>query len=211
MTRERLIDELASQLAPVRRLPRAPSLAAAWLGFAWLGATAATLAVGPLRPGALGEIASSARLDLELLAGLATGLAAAAAATALASVREASWRIVGPPVLALGLWAGLVALRALDPALDSSLVAKRSHCVVEIFAYAVVPLALGLALARRLAPLDRPWCGALWALAAGAVPAMLMHLACANEPTHVLGLHLAPLAALAATGALAGRLALRRL
>jgi hypothetical protein len=211
MRRERLIDELASHVAPVRRLPRAPWLAAAWLGFAWLVATAAMLATAPLRPGALAQIASSARFDLELLAGLATGLAAAAAATALASVREASWRIVGPPVLALGLWAGLVALRWIDPALASPLVGKRPHCVVEIFAYAVAPLAVGLAFARRLAPLDRPWCGALWALAAGAVPALLMHVACAHEAAHVLRLHLAPLLALAGVGALAGRLALRRL
>jgi hypothetical protein len=209
--RERLIDELASGLEPVGRLPRAAWLAGAWLAFGWLSATAFTLGVAPLRPGVLEEIAGSAHFDLELLAGLATGVAASVAAGALAFTREASWRIVGAPIAALAAWAGLVGLRLLDPALESPALGARGYCIVEILAYALPPLLLGLALARRLAPLDRPWCGALVALAAGAIPALLMHLACMSEPSHVLRLHLAPLVALAALGAVAGPLALRRL
>jgi hypothetical protein len=211
MRRERLIDELTSGLEPVRRLPRAAWLASAWLAFGWLSATAFTLGVAPLRPGVLDEIARSAHFDLELLAGLATGVAAILAAGALAFTREASWRIVGAPLAALALWAGLVGLRLLDPALESSMLDKRGHCMVEIFVYALAPLLLGLALARRLAPLERPWCGALVALAAGAIPALLMHVACIGEPSHVLRLHLAPLVAIALVGAVAGPLALRRL
>jgi len=211
MTRERLIDELAGGLEPVGRLPRARWLAWAWLAFGWLSATAATLAVAPLRPGVLEEVAASPRFDLELLAGLATGVAAIVAASALALVREASWRIVSPPLAALALWAGLVALRLPGPASDAPLLGARDACVVEVFAYALAPLLLGLVLGRRLAPLDRPWCGALLGLAAGAIPALLMHVACMIEPWHVLRFHLAPLVALAALGALAGRVALPRL
>jgi hypothetical protein len=211
VTRERLIDELASGLEPVRRLPRAAWLAGAWLAFGWLSATAFTLGVAPLRPGVLEEIAGSPRFDLELLAGLATGIAATVAAGALAFTREGSWRIVGAPLALLALWAGLVGLRLLDPALEGSMLGKRGHCMVEILVYALAPLLLGLALARRLAPLDRRWCAALVALAAGAIPALLMHVACVGDPSHVLRLHLAPIVALTLLGALAGPLALRRL
>lgn len=209
--RERLIDELATGLEPARRLPRALWLGVAWLAFAWLTATGLTLATGPLRPGVLAEIVRSAHFDLELLAGLATGLAALIAAGALARVREASWRVIGAPLAALALWAALVALRLAEPASEDPLLGKRSTCIVEIFVYALPPLALGLALARRMASLERRWCGALLALAAGAIPALWMHVACAGEPIHVLRAHLAPLVALAALGALAGGLALRRL
>jgi hypothetical protein len=211
MRRERLIDELARGLEPVRRLPSAPWLAGAWLAFAWLGATALTLLAAPLRPGVAAEIAGSARFDLELLAGLLTGVAAIVAAGALAYTREASWRIVGAPLAALALWAVLVGLRLLDPAVESGTLGERTLCIGEILVTSLPALLLGLALARRLAPLERAWCGALLALAAGAIPALLMHVGCTIEPGHVLRLHLAPLLALAALGALAGRLVLRRL
>ena len=211
MRRERLIDELASGLEPVRRLPPAPWLASAWLAFGWLSATALTLGAAPLRPGVVAEIAGSVRFDLELLAGLVTGVAAIVSAGALAYTREASWRIVGAPLAALALWAALVALRLFDPAIESGTPGERALCIGEIFVYSLPALLLGLTLARRLAPLERPWCGALLALAAAAIPALLMHLACTSEPWHVLRLHLAPLVALAALGALAGRLVLRPL
>lgn len=211
MRRERLIDQLASDLAPVRRAPGAAWIATGWLAIGALTATALVLAVAPLRPGALAEIASSPRLDLELLAGLATGLAAVLAARALALVREPSWRVVGPPIAALLLWASLVALRIGSPTPAAARLAERSTCLFEIAGVALPLVLLGIVFVRRLAPIDRPWCGALVALAAGAIPALFMHVACTSEPWHVLGLHLAPLVALAALGALVGGLAFRRL
>jgi hypothetical protein len=47
--------------------------------------------------------------------------------------------------------------------------------------------------------------------AAGAIPGLLMQLACLYIPSHVLIFHLAPALALALVGSLAGRLLLRRI
>ncbi len=211
MSRERLIDELVGALVPVRPPPRSPWLAAGWLAFAGLTATAATLWLGSLRPGALGDLLVSPRFALEALAGLATALAAALAAAALARPRAASWRLVGPPLAALAVWLALVGYGLVDPALAPSMLGKRPYCVIETLVYAALPLLLGLAVARRLASLERGWCGALLALAAASIPALLMHFACMAEPAHVLRLHLAPMVALALLGIPLGRLALPRL
>jgi hypothetical protein len=211
MSRERLIEELVGGLAPVRRLPRGPWLAAGWLAFAALLAATATLLLGPLRPGAWADLASSPRFALEALAGLGTALAAAFAALALARPRAAAWRLVGPPLAALAAWVALVGYGLVDPSLAPSTLGKRPYCIVEALAYAALPLLLGLAVARRLAPLERAWCGALLALAAAALPALVMHFACTVEPAHVLRFHLAPVVALALLGAALGRLALPKL
>jgi hypothetical protein len=88
---------------------------------------------------------------------------------------------------------------------------KREGCWMEVLLCGVPPLLLGLALLRRLAPLSRAWTGALLGAAAGALPGLLMQLACMYVPAHILSHHLAPIAVVAGTGALLGAVMLRRI
>jgi len=53
--------------------------------------------------------------------------------------------------------------------------------------------------------------GAVLGAAAGAIPGLLMQLACMYLPEHALTHHVAPVAALAALGAVLGPLVLRRI
>jgi hypothetical protein len=77
--------------------------------------------------------------------------------------------------------------------------------------FALPPLAAALLIARRAAPLERAWTGLLAGLAAGALSALAMELACMHHPLHALAAHLSPILLVAAAGAALGRLVLRRI
>ena len=117
-------------------------------------------------------------------------------------------------MLALGgllLWAGWYVYGLSSPSLEVSMLGKRPACFVEVLAYGVPVTLVGLLLLRRLAPLERAWTGAVVGAAAGAMPGLLMEIACMYIPAHILPFHLAPIAAVSLFGALAGRLLLRRI
>jgi hypothetical protein len=209
--RAELIRELAAELAPRPPLSRVGVAAAAWLAAAALLVGAATLARGPLRPGLLRQLASEPGFGVDLLLGL---LAGGAAVLGLMRLRVPG-RALGARVAALGLllWAAWAAWQLLElrgRTAPPSTLGQRGGCVLEVLLYSLPPLALALWMARRAAPLERGWTGLLAGLAAGVLPALAMQLACMDDPLHALGLHLAPVLAVAGLGALLGRLALRR-
>jgi hypothetical protein len=88
---------------------------------------------------------------------------------------------------------------------------KRPHCFLEVLIYGAPVLVVGLVLLRRLAPLDRRRTGVVLGAAAGAMPGLLMQLACMYVPEHILTYHIAPAVALALLGGLLGPLFLRRI
>jgi hypothetical protein len=211
-SRNELIRKLSEDLGPAPRL-RAPSQLALlwWLG-AWIFVVAATLAVQPMRPGFAEQLLTSPRFAGETLFGIAAGTFAIGVAFA---VGIPGW---GSPrrriALALGLltlWTGAYFYGLLDPALEPSMLGKRALCFVEVFIYGLPTLIAGLLLLRRLAPLERWSAGFLIGAAAGAIPGLLMQLACVYIPSHILVFHLAPALALALVGSLAGRFLLRRI
>ena len=55
---------------------------------------------------------------------------------------------------------------------------KRENCHLETLLLSLPLLAVGLAVLRRLAPLDRALSGAVLGAGAGAIPALLMQIAC---------------------------------
>ena len=109
------------------------------------------------------------------------------------------------------LWIAAYGVGLFSPAVDSSMLGKRPGCWREVLFYGTPPLLLGLVLLRALAPLRRAWTGALVGAAAGALPGLLMQLACMYAPAHILSAHIAPIALLAAAGALLGVVGLRRI
>jgi hypothetical protein len=182
-----------------------------WLGTASLIALVAIVWRQPLRDSWLPQLVAAPRQVLELASGLLAAVAASLAAfrssvpSATPPLRQASWALV----FALG-WLALLAMRALggDVPYDPGL--KRSHCWLEVLAYGTPGLLIGFAAVRRLWPLHGAWSGALLGFAAGAIPALLMHLACVPGAAHSIAFHLGPAVALAAAGGLVGARLLRK-
>jgi hypothetical protein len=211
-SRSELIRRLSQELDAAPRLRGPFQLALLWWIGAWIFVVVATLAVQPMRPGFAGQLLASPRFAGESLFGMAAGAFAIGAAFA---VGIPGW---GSPrrriTLALGLlalWAGTYFYGLLDPALDPSMLGKRALCFAEVLIYGLPILLASLLLLRRLAPLERWSAGLVTGAAAGAIPGLLMQLACMYIPSHILIFHLAPALALALLGSLAGRLLLRRI
>lgn len=206
-----LIRQLADELRPAPRLRAPRDLALLWGAGAWLFVVVATIAVQPLRPGFLDQILASPRFAGETLFGLLAGALAIRVAFAVGAPGRSQRRWI---VLALGglaLWAGAYVYGLTSPALEPSMLGKRPVCFLEVLLYGLPTLAAGLLLLRRLAPLERWSAGLVMGTAAGAMPGLLMQLACMYVPSHILSHHLGPVLGLALLGALVGRLVLRRI
>jgi hypothetical protein len=210
--RSELIRELSEGLGPAPRLRRPHQLALLWWIGAWIFVVAATLAVQPMRPGFAGQLLASPRFAGETLLGI---LAATFAIAVAFAVGIPGWgssrRRIALALGLLALWASTYLYGLLDPALEPSMQGKRALCFAEVLIYGLPILLAGLLLLRRLAPLDRWGAGLVTGAAAGAIPGLLMQLACMYIPAHILMFHIAPALALALVGSLAGRLLLRRI
>jgi len=211
-SRSELIRELSDELGPAPRLRGPLRLALLWWIGAWILVVAATLAVQPLRPGFADQLLTSPRFAAEILLGISAGALAIGTAFALGIPGwGSSRRRIALALGLLALWAGSHFYDLLEPALEPSMLGKRAACFAEVLLYGLPLLFAGLLLLRRLAPLERWSAGFVTGAAAGAIPALLMQLACMYIPSHILLFHLAPALALALVGSLAGRLVLRRI
>jgi len=210
-SRSELIREISQEPAPDTRLRGPIQLALLWWVGAWILVVAATLAVQPMRPGFTGQLLASPRFAIETLLGFVAGGIAIRAAFA---VGIPGWgaprRRIAFALALLAFWTSAYFYGLVSPALEPSMLGKRPHCFVEVLIYGVPILVAGLLLLRRLAPLGRWSAGFVAGAAAGAIPALLMQLACIYIPSHILIFHIAPAVALALLGSLVGRLLLRR-
>lgn len=212
MDRSALIEQLTENLAPVKPPRAVAESASLWLLISWAIVLTLTLATGPLRPDAFGQLLDHPRYALEAALGFVLAAVAIHGALALGVPGAGSPPGRLGPALALGaLWVGAFAYGIVDPAVEPSMLGKRPHCTVETFAYSIAPLLIGIAALRRRAALLRGWSSALVGAAGAAIPALTMQFACMYDPAHILWNHLAPVAAMAAIGSLLGRLLLRRI
>jgi hypothetical protein len=210
-SRADLIRQLADELRPAPRLRAPRHLALLWGAGAWLFVLGATIAVQPLRPGVLDQLLTWPRFAGETLFGLLAGGLAIWVAFAVGTPGRSQRRWMVLALGSLALWAGVYAYGLVSPALEPSMLGKRQLCFLEVLLYGFPTLAAGLLLARRLAALGRWSAGLVMGAAAGAMPGLLMQLACMYVPSHILSHHLGPVLGLALLGALAGPLVLRRI
>lgn len=201
--RERLIQDLVTDLKPVVNPGRVWPMFATWFVMSWIFVVIAMLWVAPFRPGAVQQLLNVPRFLIENLVGLAAGVLLALAAFKLAIPGRARGPgVLWLPLTLLAVWIAGYVIGLVAPTLAPSMLGKRPGCFVEILAYAL-PLVLFASLQlRRLAPIHRRSRGILIGLAAGAIPGLLMQLACMYQPGHILSHHIAPIFALAAVGAL---------
>lgn len=190
--REELLDSLVADLAPVKPAPDVRLLACLWLLCSALCVVAVTHLVGPIRPTALAQLQDSPRFLAEMLVG---GLAAAglALATFRAAVPGGAGRVlVACASLPGALWVGGLLVGLVHPALEPSMLGKRDLCFLESFVYALPPLVVALYWQLRLFPLRPGHSAVLAGLAAGALPALYMQIACMYVPAHILLFHVGP-------------------
>ena len=208
--RDELIRELLAAPAPAAyRSPAA--LAALWLAGAWIFVVAATRLAAPLRPGWAEQLAGSPHFAAESLLGLAAGLVSIGCGMLLGfPKRRAAWKRALPALVLLAVWGAAYLLALWHPAIAPSMLGKRPFCVFEVMLYGIPPMLAGLLLLRNKAAVARLWTGALVGAAAGAIPGLLMQVACMYLPSHILGFHIAPIAVVAALGAALGPVLLRR-
>lgn len=209
--REDLIAELASTAAPVRPVGRLTGPVLVWLMVTSLLALGAMLLTGPFRSGAFQQLLVDPRRLCETLLG--TGAVIALAVAAFNSAipgRLSRVRQHGLPIFLLLVWIGAYLLAWMEPGAVHSMAGKRAHCWLEALLYGLPGLLLGCLALRRLFPLHGARSGLLFGLAAGAVPAVLMQLACMWEPGHILVFHILPGLLLGAVGAGLGAFLLHR-
>lgn len=203
--RSELIQALVSDLEPVSRPGKSAPAMLGWLCISSIYVAGVMFLMGPVRPGALDQLIQVPRFALESLIGIAVviSLAAAGFRLGIPSVHGILRRAGAPLGLAL-FWVGFYVYGLVDPALEPSMLGKREHCFFETFVYCLPPLLLGLYMLRRLMPLRPVWTGAVLGAGAGALPALLMQIACMYVPAHILTHHILPGALMAVIGGFLG-------
>jgi hypothetical protein len=210
--RANLIDDLVADDTPVDRYRSPDSLTLIWVLCTWSFVLTATLLIGPNRSGFIKHHHSSPHFAFETLVGLMAGIAAGRTGLLLGyPYPRVGRRQLGAALGLLACWIGLHVYGLWSPALEPSMLGKRATCVLEVLVYGTPPMLAGLMILRRRACFRRFSTGAWVGAAAGAVPGLLMQLACMYDPQHILAFHLGPVAVLAVIGAALGPLVLRRI
>jgi hypothetical protein len=210
-SREELIRELSAQAAVPSGTRSMEARALGWLLTAVAVALLGTAAGGPLHTGPLARTVAVSTGAVALLLGAITAVTAAMSAfrSAVPSgtpvIRHVSW-----PLMWLCAWLLLLAVAAQDAAPLAVPHSKRAQCWLEVMTISVPCVLLGLLALRRLWPLHGAWTGAMIGLAAGAIVAITMDLACDRSAAHSLFFHVVPGISVALLGALVGAHFLQR-
>lgn len=208
--RQDLIDELVNDLGPVRRPGKVGREALLCLVAATLWSVVIVLVTGPLRPGAVGDLAAHPLFVAEtLLAALAiVALGVAALRSAIPGEPRVGLRFLW--LLPVAAWVTVYAVELAYPPAWISNLGGRYECHWQVALFSLPSFALFLWSARRLFPLRPRSTGFLAGAAAAAIPGALMQFGCMYVPEHILVHHIAPIGIVAVLGALAGPYLLRR-
>ncbi len=201
-SRQNLINALAADLrvAP-KRLPLA-AVALLWGIVTVCWAAVSMSAMGPFRAGAFAQLLVNPQLSFESALGVAAILAMTWYAFAQAVPGRAS--SIGALCAAgfTGAWIVIQLAALVHPALEPSMLGKRSDCTLEMLIYVLPPSLLGAWLIWRRFPLHAMRAGAALVAAASMAPALLMQFACMYIPQHIIVAHILPIPLFALTGAL---------
>ena len=189
---EELIANLSRDVAPVSPAPRINMLAATWFLSSAIYVVVVTHLLGPARPGAFSQLATEPRFLMESLLGAIAILWSSLLAFRAAIPAALSRQFAAGGLVLMVLWLAQYVIGVVSPALEPSMVGKRTYCYYETMFYALPPILVGLLLVRRLYPLRFVRTAMSLSLAAGMLPALYMQLACMYEPVHILSLHIFP-------------------
>jgi hypothetical protein len=209
---DELIERLAAEGTPVRRLPD-PSRRAMW----WTAAALVATTLGVLYFGVRRDMAQAwytTLLPVRLAQLAATWWMAVTTAFRLAvpgrEVRAwARWW----PLVALGALVSLSAAEVLTGAVTGSMGSplRSWMCVRKVAFVGTIPAMLAVVLIHRAAPLEPRWTALLGVLAAGAAGALTSEIACPiHAPIHIFLWHVVPVVAFAIVGGVIGTFLWRR-
>lgn len=212
MTRDydKIIDALAADLTPVRKPLPPLLLALLWWAASWIVVVGIALALGPLRPGALDQLVAVPQFTLESATGLIAGLLFSLAAFRLSIPGLSNRSLMPVASILLGGWVLAYVIGFAHPALETGMTGKREHCAIETLLYSIPALLAAAWLFNSRYTIRSARAGLLIGIAAAAMPALFMQLACMYEPEHILRYHLAPMLPVAILGMLVFRYVLRR-
>lgn len=199
---DQLIDRLAADVAPVRRLIDPRRRAARWAAFALAIAAVGVVYYGLRRDLGAALSAGPILLRLPLLAATMWLAAVAALRVSVPGAGARAWTRWWP-LLLLG---ALLAITAAELLLagDTRTPMRGWACVRKMTFVGLVPAVGALVLVYRAAPLEPIWAAVLALVAAGAAGALTSELACPlGSPMHVLLWHVLPIAVYAGLGAAA--------
>lgn len=199
--RDDLILSLSRGLEPVSPVLNVNVLALGWLLVSAVYVAAMIHLVGPIRPGALSQLASEPRFLLETLLGAAAIVWVGLAAFRAAIPAALSKSFAASGLILVVLWLVQFLIGLVSPALEPSELGKRDFCYLETIAYSIPAILIALFVIRRLYPLRYVRTAMTVGLAAGMLPALYMQLACMYEPMHIMLLHLLPGLSMALIGA----------
>ena len=212
MQTELLIARLARQAGPVRVNATLNVVWARWVLVSVVSAAAGLCYYG-LRRDAVAQLASAEFLARALVTTLVAMFAARHALRWGVPGMEPDGRRRYVPEIALVTWACLLMAPLVGVAMLDRIAAVRWHpaCAWQLATVAVLPASWLCWQLRRAAPYALLWTSAQAALASAAVGALAVQWICGlNASAHHLVWHLAPMLAVTAVLALAGRLLLRQ-
>lgn len=189
---DRLIEDLSADLAPVAAAPRINGWAMAWFFASAVYVVFVTHLLGPLRPGALSQLATEPRFLLECLLGVAAIFGASLLAFRDSVPAALSRGFTVGALFLVAFWLSQYVLGLVSPALAPSSLGERHFCYLETIFLALPPVLAGLFLVGRLYPLRPVRTAMALGLAAGMLPALYMQLACMYESVHILAFHILP-------------------
>lgn len=206
-----LISNLSRGLTPVKPPPDLNKLGIAWYLSGAIYVVVVTQLFGPIRPGALTQLATEPRFLLETMLGVAATLWISLLAFRSSVPAALSRRFAVAGLVLLALWLVQYVIGVFSPALEPSELGARQHCYLETMLYALPMILAGLYFVRRLHPLRPVRTAMSIGLAAGMLPALYMQIACKYDPIHILTFHISPgLLMVAASAGIAAIWHLRR-
>lgn len=212
MRTEELIQQLANDAQPVRRLRPLPYRVAGWAVLAAVSLGVVLILRGTRRD--LGNAVGQADFALEASLLILTAISAAIGALILSVPgAERSARVRWLPLIAASasvLWAVGELIVAAATGAPTGRLTFAWDCVYKTSSIAAVPSVALFFMVRRAAPLQAGWAGLLAILATASVGVLGANVICPNDrPLHMLLWHVAPLMVFAGVGAALGSWLLR--
>ena len=212
MNTDQLIDRLAADVTPVRRLLKPTERAALWTALALV-----SVALGVVYFGVRGDYQTAWTNP-----GLIARLVLLAATMWLSVVASFRLSVPGGETRAFARWWPLILLGVLVAVSAGEVVAawlvgtagsplRSWTCVRKVAFVGVVPAVVSVTLIARGFAIEPRWTALLGVLAAGAAGALTSELACPIQaPMHIMLWHIAPVVVCTGIGALVGTLVVER-
>ena len=162
---------------------------------------------GGYRPSFANDLTTSPRFLIEFL--LLSGLSFTYFLLAISLTIPGSWaesNLKKVRYLSATLLIPLIAFLSyslINPALQPSMLGKRTYCSEEILIYGIITESLVVWFVFKKRALFHPLItGVILSLAASFIPIALMHLGCMHDPLHIIKEHITPIAIVSLAGIL---------